>query len=205
MKKLLLAAAACCVMVAPSMFGSSAFELCTPFPSTFVGATGSNLLSCAALNEPGTINSAELWSAADWQFGNNDPTNTITVVFTPNQETATWSTVGGGAANTSTCTITGTGSSNPQPCTPTGVETAISAQFQTAGAVTAALWNTLGGTVTAVSTPTIGGAATSSGAEVLEIDYTPATGTPEPGSMMLLGSGLLAAGLLGRKKFAARK
>jgi len=34
---------------------------------------------------------------------------------------------------------------------------------------------------------------------------TVSTGTPEPGSMMLLGGGLLAAGLIGRKKLAARK
>lgn len=39
------------------------------------------------------------------------------------------------------------------------------------------------------------------------ITYTysaPLTGAPEPGSMMLLGSGLLAAGLIGRKKFARK-
>jgi len=35
------------------------------------------------------------------------------------------------------------------------------------------------------------------------ITYT--SSTPEPGSMMLLGSGLLAAGLIGRKKLAGRK
>jgi hypothetical protein len=32
----------------------------------------------------------------------------------------------------------------------------------------------------------------------------PQTGTPEPGSMMLLGSGLLAAGLIGRKKLVRK-
>jgi len=39
------------------------------------------------------------------------------------------------------------------------------------------------------------------------ITYTysaPTTGAPEPGSMMLLGSGLLAAGLIGRKKFVRK-
>jgi hypothetical protein len=39
------------------------------------------------------------------------------------------------------------------------------------------------------------------------ITYTysaPSTGAPEPGSMMLLGSGLLAAGLIGRKKLARK-
>lgn len=35
------------------------------------------------------------------------------------------------------------------------------------------------------------------------ITYT--SSTPEPGSMMLLGGGLLAAGLIGRKKLAGRK
>jgi hypothetical protein len=40
-----------------------------------------------------------------------------------------------------------------------------------------------------------------------QVTYTysaPETGTPEPGSMMLLGGGLLMAGLIGRKKFARK-
>jgi PEP-CTERM motif len=39
------------------------------------------------------------------------------------------------------------------------------------------------------------------------VTYTysaPTTGAPEPGSMMLLGSGLLVAGLIGRKKFVRK-
>ncbi len=39
------------------------------------------------------------------------------------------------------------------------------------------------------------------------VTYTysaPVTGAPEPGSIMLLGSGLLTAGLIGRKKFARK-
>jgi len=40
-----------------------------------------------------------------------------------------------------------------------------------------------------------------------QVTYTysaPSSGAPEPGSMMLLGSGLLAAGLIGRKKFVRK-
>jgi len=56
---------------------------------------------------------------------------------------------------------------------------------------------------------TVTGGAAGSGTTLAEIVYTYSTssagGTPEPVSMVLFGSGLLAVSLIGRKKFFARK
>jgi hypothetical protein len=59
-----------------------------------------------------------------------------------------------------------------------------------------------GFSVSESSIVTSGSVATSSAAVIVEYDFTPTvtSSAPEPGSMMLLGSGLLVAGLIGRKK-----
>jgi PEP-CTERM motif len=195
LKKLLLAAAACCAMGAPSMFGSSFFEFCAPFPTAFPAGAGSATITCAAPNAPGTILSIEVWDESDYDFGSTS-FNSVTVSFTPDATLDTWAPV------TLNCVVSGAGSSTSNTCgSYSGNETSpgTTTQAATPNAVGLAALNSTGWTVAVSSVVTNGSVNQSTGGVIAEVDYT--TGTPEPGSMMLLGGGLLAAGLIGRKKF----
>jgi hypothetical protein len=63
---------------------------------------------------------------------------------------------------------------------------------------------TLGGAVTVGYTNAFPTGNALQGTGYAEIVYDYSTGTPEPVSMILLGSGLLAVSLIGRKKFARK-
>jgi hypothetical protein len=111
-----------------------------------------------------------------------------------------------GAAGTgSTCTaeVSGTTSGN------TGSST-----FAFGNAITTSLGSFIGGTtfnVASVTSAVDAGSAlpplTGTGDVTAQLfaTLTYSTAAPEPGSMMLLGSGLFAAGLIGRKKLAGKK
>ncbi len=73
-----------------------------------------------------------------------------------------------------------------------------------AGCYDNATGGTLGGAVTVAYTNTFptGNALQGTGYAEIVFDYS--TGTPEPVSMILFGSGLLAVSLIGRKKFSRK-
>lgn len=200
MKNRLLLAAVCCVMAAPSVFGTSVFEYCSGFGNAFGGGVGTATASCGAFSLPGgaTLNSVEIWDEADFQFGQTG-SNSVTIVFTPASSPDTWT------ASSVSCTVTGAGSSTANTCGfYSGNQTAPGTTEEIANGPLSGL---LGGfTVGEASSVNSGVVSTSSAGVIAEFDYTAAVGSaPEPGSMILLGSGLVAAGLLGRKKFFVRK
>jgi hypothetical protein len=176
------------------MFGASIFEFCNAFPTTFPAGAGSGTITCAAPNLPGTdtITGVGIWDEADYDFGNTS-LNSVTLTFTPSTTLTTWT------SPVVTCTVIGAGNSAPNACSYSGNETAPGTVEQMAAGNFTNL-NTAGFTVAISSTLNGGQVAQSSAGVIAEFDYNlPTTGTPEPGSMMLLGSGLLAAGLFGRK------
>jgi hypothetical protein len=194
MKKVLLAAIACCVMGAPSMFGASFFEFCPAFPNNFAGGAGGPVNSaCAAfsaLPPLSVVTSIEAFDIADYQFGVT-PSNAVLLNFVPSVALTTWT------LPTVSCTVTGAGNSNANSCGFfTGTLTAPGTTFESANGNLAAL--AAAGFNVAITSTVIGGQVGQSGGGVIaEFDYVSAI--PEPGSMMLLGSGLVAFAIAGRK------
>jgi hypothetical protein len=169
---------------------------------SFAGTGGSGSWVCptlSSLDNGGTVTSEEIIYGSDYSNGLSN-TMQVQTVFTFSGSTPT------NAADTLTSTG-GTNSSQATsadlaafqalnlgpPPTPAGYIDIYSAF---ANAITVGFNNTY------VS----GGSLGTTGFAQLVFTYNPAvqTSAPEPGSMMLLGSGLLAAGLIGRKKFARK-
>jgi PEP-CTERM motif len=194
MKKVLLAAVACCVMGAPSMFGASFFEFCPAFPNAFPGGAGGPVNStCAAfsaLPPLSVVTSIEAWDEADYQFGVTG-LNSVSITFTPSTTLTTWTTP------TVTCTVTGAGNSVANTCGFfSGNLTAPGTTFESANGNLAAL-AAAGFTVASTSAVNFGAVGQSASGVIAEFDYV--SSVPEPGSMMLLGSGLVAFAIAGRK------
>ena len=104
-----------------------------------------------------------------------------------------------GAFSGASVAQTATGGADPTVFVPTN-------PFQIGSTVSPGTQTTAGFFVSILSAVTQGGpVAASSGQVVLSFTATPVTtGVPEPVSMLLLGSGLLAVSLIGRKKFARK-
>ena len=181
-------------MGAPSMFGASFFEFCPAFPNNFTGGAGGPVTStCAAfsaLPPLSVVTGVEVWDEADYQFGVTG-LNSISVTFTPDVTLTTWTTP------TQTCTVTGAGNSLANTCGFfSGNLTAPGTTTESANGNLAAL-AAAGFTVASSSVGNCGQVGQSASGVIAEFDYTSAV--PEPGSMMLLGSGLVAFAFAGRK------
>jgi hypothetical protein len=179
----------------------------------------------ATNNGPGTITCSQFTAASlsgDTSFSiaitafdsfSQGPASSITYTFTyaglqadmdflmaapPN----TCVSAGGGASNSCTDAVTGTISANSGVYqlgnSIAGTDADFAGVYEGAGTWTV---GTVSGAQTAGVAVTTGFSA---GASIFET-LTYSTAAPEPGSMMLLGGGLLAAGLIGRKKLAGRK
>lgn len=206
MKYFGLAVAALVMTVSASASQMNSF--CTP-PGTFTGGAGGPITeTCGPFsgtigNAVGqdTINSVEIFFVSDYQIGTGS-SNSVSVTYgVPSAGSFT-------VAAVDPCVITGASNSVTNTCgfystniNAPGTEDESSTLTGAALQSFAALPFTVG-----VSSAINSGAVqTSAGDVIVEYDYTVNSGVPEPGSMMLLGSGLLAAGLIGRKKLAGRK
>jgi hypothetical protein len=204
--------AALALVMTASAFGSQINAFCNP-TGTFAGGGGPAIVeTCGSFTSLGggtigtgvgqdTITGVEIWFVADFEGGFAN-SNTVSVL---------WGAPSGGnfappAVNP--CIVSGGGNSNANTCGIYSTNINAPGTTETASGLTGAALQTFAGTTftTSVSsTVTSGSVQSSIGDTIVEYDYTvnQSTGSaPEPGSMILLGSGLLAAGLIGRKKFA---
>lgn len=167
---------------------------CQEFPVTFAdGFGGPTTVTCAApAGVPaGAIpNSVTLSFSADYQFGTG-AVNTVNVTFVP----STAGMPGGSAWTLPSTTLTVSGGSSSGSPLPTAVATLNAAGLASAFA---------NGFNVAISSTVIAGAvATSSGAASVVYDFTPqTTDIPEPATLAMMGGGLLAVGLVARRRRA---
>jgi hypothetical protein len=171
-----------------SAFASSYTVNCTPFPLTFNGGVGSGTVSCPGFSSVGiqSLDTVSLNFFADYQFGTTGA-NDIKVTFAVGNPAG----VGWSVTSQNIDVTGGLSSSGTNP----GIPVADSAVSGVNFADFANAFN-----VGISSAIMAGGAATSSGAVSITYSYTPIpTGTPEPVSMLLLGSGLVGVAVLGRK------
>lgn len=165
--------------------------------------------TCAVLMNPNTTgNSSNTCSVtADSGYYLTSLTLTITDDYTGYQSGSPTVSYTGTLSNTSEftgvtfCNV-GTTAQNSTPCLDTIAPSSTISGLTNTGFTSFSIGiNNAGNSVS-------GGSVTGA-SEVAQLTYTegliPVSSAPEPGSMMLLGSGLLAAGLIGRKKLAARK
>jgi hypothetical protein len=151
----------------------------------------------SSLDGGGTVTSEEILYYSDYSNGLSTTVD-VTTLFT----------FSGFAANASD-TLTSLGGSNSTPAT-SGDGASFSPlnpgpPVTIAGFINAYTLPTDVVTINYTNTCVSGCAVAQTGIAQLVFSYTPAVvGSPEPGSMMLLGSGLLAAGLLGRKKLVRK-
>ena len=158
---------------------------CTPFPIQFGGGSGSGPISCPGFSAAGTLAGASLTLYADYTFGGSS--NDIQLTFSVGAPAGvTW--------NQSSVVIDVTGgfsSSGSSPAVPY-------ADAATAGVSNAAFASAFN--VGVSSTVVSGSAGTSSGGAQVTYTYNVISATPEPGTIALLGSGLIGLALAGRRR-----
>ena len=196
MKYLGLAAAALVMTMGAS--AATITATCGSFAISGGGGTGSWVCpTFSSLTNGGTVTSAFVVYESDYSTGVGASNATQTVfTFT-----------GTGAAF-ATDTVTSTGGSNSS--TPTSLD-GLPFNVLNPGppTVLAGFYNVLtipvGSALTVgyTNSVTAGSVLATTGYAQLDITYTPSA-VPEPGSMILLGGGLVAASLIGRKKFARK-
>ena len=169
---------------------------CLPFPIQFANGAGNGTVSCQGFDgTTGTVTGVTLNLYADYTFGGSG-SNDVQLVFTMNTPLGVTWTVGSQAID-----VTGTGVSANKATNP-GVPFADSATGGITNANFASAFNV------AVASHIVGGSVgTSSGGVQITYTYAPTvvTGaTPEPGSISLLGAGLIGLGFAGRKRFATK-
>ena len=160
---------------------------CSAFPIQFTGSVGNGSVSCPGFSVAGgTLTGASLALVADYTFGNIGVNNDILLTFSVGAP------IGVNWASTSV-DVHSTGQFNSSSTTPpipvndlavTGVSNAAFASAFNVG----------------VSSSVVSGGAGTSSAGV-SITYIYNAATPEPGSIALLGSGLIGLALAGRKRF----
>ena len=145
-----------------------------------------------------TVASETLVYNSDYSNGLNSSVTTVT----------NW-TFGGVTLAFTADTTTSTGGSNSTPAVSTDGLT-LNPLTNLPPIVLAGFYNTVSGfgtpTVNWTNQATTGSALQATGYAQVIYDYniTQTTGTPEPVSMLLLGSGLLAVSMIGRKAFARK-
>lgn len=210
MKYFGLAAAA--LMMTISATAGSVVVTCTAFAvadgtnfftvGAVPGASGtSTCANFSALPGNDTFVSVQIVLQQDYTGGNGNTTNTTQTVFGgPDNDTLTATSAG---------SITGTGPSFAYTDTNNGAPNAPAFgvnYFATIDAgANAGNYTNLNISETYATSVTGGSVQGVSGQVFAVLNYSTAqTSAPEPGSLMLLGGGLLAAGLIGRKKFARK-
>jgi len=198
-------------------FNASAAQvvlLCGSFSTTYgiavpspVNTPGTGSIVCPGQSTlSGIVSSTYILYDADFQNGNpsGGATNSATVVWTGTGGFASSQLLisGNGSSNQPSALAAGAGSINPQSITGYSQYYAQLLTDTNGGdAQTLTYTNAANGeTLAAVTTSGTVGAA--SGAVWIVYNYS--TGTPEPVSMILFGSGLLAVSFIGRKKFARK-
>jgi hypothetical protein len=209
MKFLMLSAAAMVMTI--SATAGSVQEACTPFSASDgqsyfgVGAVTSGTSNCAAFSAlpvGDTFVSVELVLQADYTGGGGVTNATAT----------TW----GPVILADTINVTGTGvstswldyascgnTSSNVTCTPNDPAQGTNYFETVLSGVNSTNYTTAISEAYSVAV-TSGQVQGVSGQIFAVLNYTTTTGTPEPASMILLGSGLLAAGLIGRKKLVRK-
>jgi hypothetical protein len=185
---------------------NSVLELCSGYGTgadTFSSGVGTITGTCPGLTAtlpPGsTLTGMEVYYNADYQFGGS--ANTVSVTLTASNPTGggTWGLPNG--SDPFICTITGNGSSVGNTCTPLGGAVPQN-NFSTLSASSAQLLaaSISGFNTSASSTVIAGTVGGSSEGFIVEYDYS--LPTPEPSSLIMIGSGLLGIGFMLKRRKA---
>jgi hypothetical protein len=179
---------------------------CTPFYFPFNGGAGSGTLSCPSFASLGVVGAIDISGATlnlygDYQAGNPTTVNKVTETFNMSSGvTGLNAGISWALGTTTSMSETGGSSSGGSVPASPNPDAASSAAFGTAASL--AQWTAFSVGVSSVVNQ--GSVTTSEAGATITYTYDTPTFTPEPGSMALLGGGLLAVSLIGRKKLARR-
>lgn len=173
--------------------------------STPLSGATSTCANFSTLPVGDNFGSVQIVLQADYTGGNGNTTNTTQTVFSGSladliQVTSAGSISGTGPAFTYT-DESSCGSGTPT-CAPNFPALGTTYFATVDGTANSGNYTTLNIAETLTTTVTAGSVQGVSEQAFVFLNYS--TGTPEPGSMILLGSGLLAAGLIGRKKLVRK-